>query len=234
MKTDERKRSTSKRGSGWRWRLPGPTRIALSLGVLGLGLGAVLLGYQGMRADVVASVYRERLESIAQDYDALRTQYNEAVRRTAVTELLVEDGALSVRIRTAAGVLEEIPTAFDPSQEVFIDYAVVDGRLWIRRVYDGATPPNEALVVTPALEHIDWDGREGDYGQAVYRSLSEGRWAITVSGDGALGLGRVPEPVELAPAPSIRRFEEIEAEASQAVADLSFVDLWRWLWGAAP
>ena len=50
-----------------------------------------------------SEVYRERLAAVASDYEELRGRFNEAVRRTAVTELVVENGALSVAIRNAGG-----------------------------------------------------------------------------------------------------------------------------------
>jgi len=35
----------------------------------------------------------------------------------------------------------EFPTACRPDREVYADYVVLDGRLWIRRVFDAATAP---------------------------------------------------------------------------------------------
>ena len=52
-------------------------------------------------------------------------------------------------------------------------------------------------------------------GKAVYRRLHDGRWIVTVSGDGSLGLAHLdpgePEP-ELAPPPPVKSYEQVEAE----------------------
>ena len=114
--------------------------MGVSAALLVSGMAGVF-GYRYLRADVEAEVYRDRLRALAEEYESLRGTYNEAVRRTAVTELLVHDGRLRVRVRSVAGVLREIETPFDPRQEVYVDYVVMDGRLWIRRVFDAWTPP---------------------------------------------------------------------------------------------
>jgi hypothetical protein len=171
-----------------------------------------LVGYRFLRADVSARVYRNRLGALAGDYESLRWRYNDAVRRTAVAELLVRDGRLSVRVRTIEGVVREIETPFNPAGEVYVDYAVVDGRLWIRRVFDAATPPGLGLVIDPALASVDWEKPGATYGKAVYRTLSEGRWVVSVTGDGSLGLTRADEPTDLAAAPPVKDFAELTDE----------------------
>ena len=194
------------------------SRIASLLFVLVVAIAGVGV-YRLVEARVASDIYRARLAELAQSYEALRDQYDEAVRRTAVTELVVRDGELFVSIRTAAGELHTIPTPYDPRNEIYVDYAVVDGRLWIRRVFDAATPPDEALVVDPALRRIDWEADEALHGKAAYRSLGEGRWIVTVTGDGSLGLARVAadEPMPLAAAPRLRRFDPIEQEVRDAM-----------------
>lgn len=149
------------------------------------------------------------LRDVARERDALRERYNEAVRRTAVTELVVADGTLDVIIRTAEGVQRRIETPFDPRSEIYVDYAILDGRLWIRRVFDAYTPPESGLVIDPLVETIDWDQRPEGFGKAVYRSLSPGRWIITVTGNGSLGLARVEGDAStpLTPQPPIRPFD---------------------------
>lgn len=197
-----------------------------------LGVGASLLGYHLIRADVTESVYRQRLEDVAQHYEALREQYNEAVRRTAVTELLVHDGHLSVRLRNAEGIIREIPTDFDPRNEIYVDYAIVDGRLWIRRVFDALTPPSKGLIIDPRLANLDWDDEGATFGKAVYRSLSDGRWVVTVSGDGSLGLRMAgEEPADLASPVRIGTYEEIDAELREDIANIGPTDVWREFWG---
>lgn len=194
-------------------------RIATVLAALFLGLCAVG-GYRLVEAQVETQIYLARLQELTRDYDRLRAQYDEAVRRTAVTELRVRDGSLSVLIRTAAGELRTISTPYDPRSEIYVDYVVVDGRLWIRRVFDAATPPEQALVIDSAFQQIDWQAERALHGKAAYRSLAEGRWIVTVTGDGSLGLARADEsdPLPLVEAPPIRRYDAIESEVGDAMA----------------
>ncbi len=179
------------------------------------GLGSVL-GYRFLRSQAEAAVYRDRLGALAAEYEGLRATYNEAVRRTAVTELVVREGRLSVRVRTADGAISETPTPYDPRGEVYVDYVVRDGRLWIRRVFDASTPPSRAVVIDPAFGEVAWG--EGEVGKAVYRSLGEGRWVVSVTGGGSLGLVRAGEAdeVELSGAPPVREFEPAVHEADAA------------------
>lgn len=188
-------------------------------------------GFRLTQAHLKAEVYQHRLVELGQQYEQLRSQYNDAVRRTAVTELVVEDGALTVHVRTAEGLLKTVPTGLDPKQEVYVDYLVLDGRLWIRRVFDDRTPPGRGVVIDPELSNIDWDSPRVAHGQAIYRRLSEGRWVVTVTGSGALGLMRVADdaPVELAAPPSVRDFEQIETEVSDRLDAISTGDVIRQL-----
>jgi hypothetical protein len=162
-------------------------------------------------------VIRLRLEALSRDHALLRERYDAAVRRTAVTELRVHEGALKVAIRDAAGRERLFDTPFDPADEIYVDYAILDGRLWIRRIFDSATPPRQALVIDPELVDVDWSREPSSYGKAAYRALGEGRWVVSVSGDGSLGLARVGEgeAPELVPPPPVRRFEPVD----QAVDD---------------
>jgi hypothetical protein len=190
---------------------------------------AGLLGFRVVHAQVAADIYRERLESLVQDYEALRHTYNRAVRRTAVTELLVDKGRLSVVIRTVTGDERRIETPFDPAGEIYVDYAVLDGRLWIRRVFDGCTPPREGILIDPELADVDWDNPGPQVGKAVYRSLGEGRWVVSVTGDGSLGLARA-EPgdrIELVPAPEIQDYEQLLDEARSRADRIAVGEVWR-------
>jgi hypothetical protein len=184
-----------------------------AIGAVSLALVALvgLAAFELLRSDVEAAVYRMRLEELQGDFDQLRSQYDQAVRRTAVTELRVEEGRLSVVIRDATGRERRIDTPFDPSREIYVDFAILDGRLWIRRVFDAETPPARGLVIDPGLADVDWSEDPEAYGKATYRSLDEGRWIVDVSGDGALALGRADEerPVRLAPPPPVRRYEPV-------------------------
>jgi hypothetical protein len=172
-------------------------------------------------------VYRDRLKVLTDDYEGLRKNYNQAVRKTAVTELLVEGKSLCVSIRTAEGVLKSIPTPFDPSGEIYVDYVVIDGRLWIRRIFDARTPPEKGVVIDPKLADVDWSNAGVAHGKAVYRSLTEGRWVVTVTGDGSLGLTLADRnaPPDLSPPPQVRDYDQIEREVKVDVDRIGVGDV---------
>lgn len=165
--------------------------------VISAGLiAAAVVGYGRLKSGVLVDIYQDRFHRARRDYTQLLDAYNQAVRKTAVTELRVDGGSLSVVVRTAEGVQRVIETPLDPYGEVYVDYVVLDGRLWIRRVFDEHTPPDKAVVIDPGLQSVAWDAAPGAVGKAVYRKLDEGRWVITVTGDGSLGLVRAGEPAE--------------------------------------
>lgn len=199
------------------------TRILVTVVVGLLTLLAAGAGYRFVRAEVEADVYRERLARVAQDYEALRAQYNEAVRQSAVTELLVKDGAITARVRTHAGALREIATPFDPSRELFIDFVVRDGRILIRRLFDDRTAPENGLVIDDELAQIDWDDPSFARGQTAYRRFEEGRWVVALTGGGAFALRRIGpvDEVDLVSAPRVRDFAELDAEARDELRALS-------------
>lgn len=169
------------------------------------------IGVQLVQSQQRADQYRDQLERVNSDFSKLKDVYNEAVKRTAVTELDVKDGKLTVVIRTAEGDLQRIATPFDPNREIYVDYVLLNGRLWIRRVFDDLTAPQDAVVINPLLKDINWEAEHVKHGKAVYRKLSTGRWIVTVSGDGSLGLakaeGQPPAPLE--PPPGVRDFEPL-------------------------
>ena len=192
-----------------------------------LAVGAGALGYRVAHDRVAAAVYRDRVVALHADLQERTATYNAAVRKTAVTELRVADGAVSVVIRDAAGELQRIPTPFDPAGEIYLDYIVLDGRLWIRRVFDAATAPSDAVVIDPARVDVDWSADDANFGKAVYRSLSDGRWVAAVSGDGALTLRKAEHAPELVSAPEVRDFDPV-AEVDAAVDAIT----WREVIGA--
>jgi hypothetical protein len=200
----------------------------------GLALFTMLLlvvgGYLALsraRADLRADIYRDRLEEVARDYTALVEQFNSAVTQAAVTELVVDEGSMSVRVRSRRGVETVIPTPYDPQREIYVDYVVIGGRLWIRRVFDDRTPPTEGIVIDPELVDVDWDEPGAVVGKAVYRSLGEGVWQVNVTGQGALGLVRVDESQRrpLIEAPEVLEFDTIEAAVREEQERVSFGDL---------
>lgn len=116
---------------------------------------AGLFGFRLIHSQIITDLYRDRLLSLGRDYDQVRGSYNEAVRKTAVTELIVQNGTICVAIQTADGAERVIQTPFDPSHEVYVDYLVANGRLWIRRVFDEQTPPDKGLVIDPTWTDIN-------------------------------------------------------------------------------
>ena len=197
------------------------TTILLAASAVG-GFG----GYQLLRSGIEAEVYRSRLEEVTGDYEELRSRFNEAVKRTAVTELVVEDGRLRVAIRNATGEIESFDTPYDPSQEIYVDYVVLDGRLWIRRIFDESTPPEHGLVIDPGLADVDWGADPEGHGKAAYRELAEGRWVVSVTGDGSLGLARAENGAraELAPAPPVRSYEPVDSEVGDALSGVGPIE----------
>jgi len=201
--------------------------------LLGTASAALFASYGLLRARVADDILRHRLELLAADYELLREQYEAVIARTAVTELRVADGHLSVVVRNAAGELREIPTPYDPSKEIYADYAVLDGRLFVRRVFAEDVPPREGVLVDPALLAIDWDDGRASQGKAAYRTLSEGRWVVTVTGGGALGLAPAPEtPVTLSPPPLLRSFEPVEDRVDERLSEVRPREVWQALRGS--
>ena len=203
------------RGLGW-------------LVVVAIAAGVIVGGYGLVRSQLSDEILRHRLDLLAADYDVLRERYDAVIARTAVTELSVADGRLSVLVRDLEGELHEIETPYDPATEIYVDYAVVDGRLFVRRVFAEDVPPREGVLVDPSLLAIDWDAAGASHGKAAYRTLSEGRWIVTVTGGGALGLAPAPAaPVRLEPPPPLRRFEPVESRVDERLARIRPDEVWR-------
>ncbi|MFG0260409.1 MAG: hypothetical protein ACF8LK_08670 [Phycisphaerales bacterium JB041] len=206
------------------------TRTISTSIMLAVIAAAGFLGYQYIRAGAAADIYRTRLAALADEYEGLRHTYNEAVRKSAVTELQVKDGTLSVLVVSETGVLRRVETPYDPSGEVYVDYIVRDSRLWIRRVFDADTPPSQGVVIDPGIGPVLWGEGDGQarMGKAVYRQLGEGRWVISVTGSGALGLVKVAETAEvkLTPTPKIADFATVTVEADRDVESIGVAEVW--------
>lgn len=210
-------------------KLTALTRLAAVALFAIVTIAASYTGYLVVRNQIAGDIYRQRLQSLSNDYERLRERYNDAVRRTAATELVVRDGRLSVNVVNAEGVQRTVATPYDPSREIYVDYVVIQGRLWIRRVFDAQTPPGKGLVIEPPLKDLDWSDPRLAVGKAVYRSLTEGRWIVTVTGDGSLGLAKLDhdEPVKLAPLPEVKDYPQLEKEVAGAVDEIGVEDIWR-------
>lgn len=162
--------------------------VIILLVVLG-GAGWLAWQYGGER--LRAGQLEQALERQRADYAALEQAYVHLIERSAITALVVRPGSVDAIIARADGTRRTVPTPYDPSHEIYVDYAVIDGRVLIRRIFDESTAPRDAVVLNNHLAHIDWPEDTAAYGQAIYRQLGEGTWVITVSGGGALGLQQV-------------------------------------------
>ncbi len=190
------------------------------------------LGYRVARDHVAADVYLARYSQLNDEHNTLIQQYNTAVTRTAVTELVVNDGRVKVNVRTADNRVESHDIDADPAHAIYVDYVVKDGRLLIRRVFDSKSAPDDAGVIDSELLDIDWSDPAVRHGKAIYRELTDGRWIVTVSGDGSLALAQVAEDVDvqLLQAPEVREYDPVE-ETRRAIQQIRPGDVLRRLFG---
>ena len=194
--------------------------------IAAIGVVAIV-GLRFAKADAANQVYQSRLRDLSTTYESLAAQYNQAVRQTAITELIVKDRKITIQIRTIEGTAETIETDCNADREIYVDFALIEGRLWIRRVFDADTPPSQATIINPKLANVDWDTESALVGQAVYRQLDEGRWVVHASGDGALALTKVPEDqiVNLSPPPTIQAYEEVQAQVDEELEKITWRDV---------
>jgi len=198
-----------------------------------VGVSAVAL-YHHSKGRIVTDLYRQRLRELSDHYRELRGLYNEVVKKTAVTELVLSGGRLSVVIRTAEGVLRTIPTELDPAKEVHVEYVARAGRLWIRRVYT-MTDPDDAgradakvVIINPTLDDLPWTDDADLQGLAVFRKqLTEGRWVVTTTGNAALALTKLEsgQGSDLASPPPVRAYPELEQEIQAEVERLTVTEV---------
>ncbi|WP_432797499.1 hypothetical protein [Poriferisphaera sp. WC338] len=187
---------------------------------------ASYMTYRMTRSEIAAGIYRTRLIKLDQQYTSLLEQYNTAITKTAVTELLVTPDTVSVIIRDDLGNIKTISTPFLPTEEIYVDYVLADSRILIRRIYNQYTAPERGLLITPHLAHIDWDALpETSHGKAIYRTLTPGRWTIAISGSGSLTLApATTPPAPLLPSPNITDYVPIE-ESDRAVESITPTDI---------
>tara|TARA_R110000868_G_scaffold119469_2_gene316981 strand:- start:318968 stop:319621 length:654 start_codon:yes stop_codon:yes gene_type:complete len=197
-----------------------------SLAILSAVSLTAIVGLKIAKAQAANQVYQSRIADLSKDYESLAAQYNQAVRQTAVTELIVKDRKVTVEIRTIEGEQETIQTPCNADKEIYVDFALIAGRLWIRRVFDADTPPSQATLINPKLANVDWDSEGALVGQAVYRQLDEGRWIVNAAGDGALALTKVPEDqiVNLSPPPTIKSYKEVQSQVDEKVNKITWRD----------
>lgn len=205
-------------------------RIVLLLALL-LLMSMGIAGYQWARATAAKDIYRDRLGQLQGEFTDLAQQYNSAVTPKPVTELLVENGIVSIIIRDSAGQVQTIPTEANGQREVYVDYALIDGRLLIRRVFDEETAPKYATTVDPALLQVDWNAPGAMYGKAIYRRLEDGRWIVSVTGDGSLGLERLEgdATIDLVNQPEVKAYDPVNIQADADAEAISPGDVWHHL-----
>ena len=198
-----------------------------SLAIISAVAITAVVGLKIAKAETANQVYRDRLSDLSTDYKSLAAQYNQAVRQTAVTELIVKDRKITVEIRTIEGEQETIETPCNADKEIYVDFALIAGRLWIRRVFDADTPPSQATIINPKLANVDWDSEGALVGQAVYRQLDEGRWIVNAAGDGALALTRVDDDqiINLSPPPTVKAYEEVQSQVDEELEKITWRDV---------
>ena len=194
----------------------------------------MIVGWQWCKQEVAEQIYRERLAAVHHEYSALLERYETLARKTAITELLVENSQVAVVIRSEMGELLRMDTDLNPANEIYVDYIFLEGRLWIRRIFDNKTKPEDGFYLDPRLIGIDWteDASKDAFGKAVYRQLSPGRWVVTTTGNGALGLAlvdadaalEIQQPVQFLPD------DQWETALEDPLADITWRDIIAWAW----
>ncbi|MGB0371840.1 MAG: hypothetical protein ACPGN3_10925 [Opitutales bacterium] len=198
-----------------------------------LGLIAVLVwaGLAWTRDRMTQEIYADRLRALAENHEALRSDYDRLMEETALTQIVVSEGnEVSVRMSLADGQIEEVSIDADPSKEIYVDYVLLDNRLWIRRVFDADTPPSAATLLDWDLKTIDWSQRESsEFGKAVYRSLEPGVWEITMTGNGSLSLGPAQDrKLSVQPYPEISDTVLSEEHSPEMSEEVSLSDIWQY------
>jgi len=191
---------------------------------------AFALGYNFMRSNIAADLYRDRLREAVKENEALRQTFNEAVKKTIVTELLVQDDeTVCVVFVNADGTERVVPTTFKMGSEVYVDFIVRDNRLFLRRVFDENTKPKEALHIDPQMQTVDWKSINTPRGSATYAQLNKkGRWTVSVAGNGALQLTKADDNANRQPltvAPSVKEYAVIEKEMNAKIEEIGISDV---------
>ena len=206
------------------------------VGVLAL---AVLLGYNFVRSNIAADFYRDRLREEVKKHEALRQTFNEVVRKTVVTELVVNDDD-SVCVVFIDGNNQEkvVPTKFKKGAVVYVDFMVNDGKLFLRRLFDHKTAPADGLVIDPLAQTVNEDESEREeFGSAPYARLNQkGRWVVNATQNGALELKKADDSAPRRPIVRdlpVRDYKEIEKEINTQVDEIGPKDVWQSLIGSA-
>jgi hypothetical protein len=223
-------------------------------------MSLLLLGaYRFARSHVAADVYRERYEQKHQEnlllrsqysellegYGELKDSYNDAVKKTAVTELVVyEDSSVCVAFVNSDGTEKTIETPFKMGSEIYVDFVVKEGRPFFRRIFDENTAPKKALMIDAQKQAMVWGSDKGMRGKAAYTKLDEpGRWTVTLSGNGSLDISKklksTPPTVLMKPPPvkeypSMKKdYPESPVEVQKRVDEIGPDEVFRSLFGSA-
>lgn len=209
--------------------------LILFTSVLGI---LVVLGWQWGRQGIAQQIYRERLEAMQHEYTQLQARYTLLARKSAITELEVDETSVTIVVRNDLGELTRLTTSLNPELEIYVDYLVLHGRLWIRRVFDSSMSPDQATYVDPTLTGMNWPETQEslDYGKAVYRHLTPGRWVVTATGNGALGLAQLDkaDPTTLAPDGFTLLDNHLMHSTADAVEEVHWIDVARWVLSQRP
>lgn len=223
-------------------------------------IGLLMYGaYRIARTHVAEDVYRARLieqneqlkqlrdqyVNLRKGYGDMRDNYNSAVKKTAVTELVVyEDSSVCVAFIASDGTEKTVPTPFKMGSEVFCDFIVTDGQTFFRRIYDEHTAPKDAMVIDVQKQAFSFGSDEEWKGQVAYAKLNEpGRWTVTLTQGGALAIAKKPEGTPttiLRQPPPVKDFPTIDkeypdapAEVQKRVEDIGADEVFRSLFGSA-
>jgi hypothetical protein len=197
---------------------------------------AVWLAYRYAQAMFAEDLYRQRISALVKDYESLRSSFNAAVKKTAVTELLVnDDGSICVVFVNMDGSEVVQPTKFRMGSEVFVDFVVIDGRLFLRRVFDENTKPSEALVINPELQKVEWQSGKIAGGSAPYTQINKtGRWVVNVNGTGALEIRHTDEKAPRTPlvaTPAVKDFSTVDKELDAQLEQITAADVLKSIFG---
>jgi len=201
---------------------------------------AVFLGYSVVRTNIAADLYRDRLREAVKENEAMRQTFNEAVKKTVVTELVVnDDETICVVFVSADNTEHVVPTPFKMGAVLWADCIVQDGKLFLRRVFDDNTAPINALFIDPVVQTVDWKraGPSGKVPQGIAANgeiNAKGRWVVSASGQGALELKKADDAAPRQPIArdlQVRDYKEIEKQITTKVDEIGPTDVWKSLFG---
>ena len=195
---------------------------------------ALLLGYWVIHAHLASKLLRDRIQTLAGECEPLRKNYNSAVKKTVVTELLVQDDDTICVVFVSADGSEQVrPTPFKRGSLLYVDYVIKqDGRLLLRGVFDYDTAPSAGVAINADFQTIErWKNKEVKAGNAVSQLVDKkGRWVVEVTGNGSLQLSKADDKaprVPLVVSPQIKDFSQITKEIDASIGDIGPGDVFK-------